>query len=78
MKATVTAANIFEGWETFYVRMDQSGRITILKLTLRPLQDRTREKQSLTGAVMEVRLEPVIITPVTDAHSVVRRLFFCA
>jgi hypothetical protein len=37
--------------------MDKSGRITIPKLTLKLLQDRTREKQSLTGAVMEVHLE---------------------
>ena len=58
LKVTVTAANIFGGWETFYARMDKSGRITIPKLTLKLLQDRTREKQSLTGAVMEVRLEP--------------------
>ena len=44
--------------ETFYARMDKSGRITIPKLTLKLLQDRTHEKQSLTGAVMAVTLEP--------------------
>lgn len=58
MKVTVTAANIFGGWETFYARMNKSGRITIPELMLKLLQDRTREKQSLTGAVMEVCLEP--------------------
>jgi bifunctional DNA-binding transcriptional regulator/antitoxin component of YhaV-PrlF toxin-antitoxin module len=58
LKVTVTATSVFGGWETFYARMDKSGRITIPELMLKLLQDRTREKQSLTGAVMEVRLEP--------------------
>ena len=58
LKVTVTAADIFCGYETFYARMDKSGRITITELTLKLLQDKTREKQSLTGAVMEIRLEP--------------------
>jgi bifunctional DNA-binding transcriptional regulator/antitoxin component of YhaV-PrlF toxin-antitoxin module len=57
LKVTVTVANIC-GYETFYARMDKSGRITITELTLKLLQSRTHEKQSLTGAVMEVRLEP--------------------
>jgi hypothetical protein len=59
LKVTVTAVTIFCGYETYYARMDKSGRITIPELMLKLLQDRTREKQSLTGAVMEVRLEPV-------------------
>ena len=29
LKATVTAANVFSGWETFYGRMDKSGRPSI-------------------------------------------------
>jgi len=29
LKVTVTAASVFAGWETFYARMDKSGRITI-------------------------------------------------
>ena len=57
LKVTVTAATIFCGYETYYARMDKSGRITITELTLKLLQNRTREKQSLTGAVMEVCLE---------------------
>jgi len=57
LKVTVTAANVFGGYETYYAKMDKSGRITIPELMLKLLQDRTRE-QSLTGAVMEVRLEP--------------------
>ena len=58
LKVTLTATNVFGAWETFYARMDKSGRITIPKLTLELLQSKTHEKQSLTGAVMEVRLEP--------------------
>jgi hypothetical protein len=58
LKVTVTAANIFGGYETFYAQMDKSGRITITQLTLKLLQNRNRDQQSLTGAVMEVRLEP--------------------
>jgi DNA-binding transcriptional regulator/RsmH inhibitor MraZ len=58
LKVTVNALNVWSGWETFYARMDKSGRIAIPELMLKLLQDRTREKQSLTGAVMEVRLEP--------------------
>jgi len=58
LKVTVNAVNVWGSGQTFYARMDMSGRITITELTLKMLQDRTREKQSLTGAVMEVRLEP--------------------
>lgn len=58
LKVTLTATNVFGAWEIFYARMDKSGRITIPKLTLELLQSKTHEKQSLTGAVMEVRLEP--------------------
>jgi len=58
LKVTVNAVNVWGSGQTFYARMDMSGRITIRKLTLKMLQDRTGERQSLTGAVMEVRLEP--------------------
>ena len=58
LKVTVTAVNVFGGWETFYCRMDKSGRITIPKLALKQLQSGRRDLQSLTGAVMEVRVEP--------------------
>jgi hypothetical protein len=47
LKVTVNAANVCA-----------RRRITITELTLKLLQDRTREKQSLTGAVMEACLEP--------------------
>ena len=58
LKVTVTAINVFGSWETFYGKMDKSGRITIPKLALKQLQNRRRDLQSLTGAVLEVRLEP--------------------
>jgi len=57
LKVSVRALNVF-GWETFYARMDKSGRITIPKLTLSLLQSRARDRQSLTGVVMEVDIEP--------------------
>jgi len=58
LKVTVTAINVFGGWETFYGRMDKSGRMSIPGLVLKQLLSRRRDLQSLTGAVMEVRLEP--------------------
>jgi hypothetical protein len=58
LKVTVTAIKVFGGWETFYGRMDKSGRITIPRLTLQLLQARIRGNPSLTGMVMEVWLEP--------------------
>ena len=57
LRVSVTAVNFFSGWETFYAKMDKSGRITIPKLALRELGIR-RPDVSLTGAVMMVRLEP--------------------
>ena len=58
LKVSVTAINEFGGLETFYARMDKSGRITIPKLTLKQVQNRRRDMESLVGAVFEVRLEP--------------------
>ena len=55
LKVTVTAFNVFSGWETFYARMGRDGRITLPKLTRELLRGR---EQSLTGYVMEVVLEP--------------------
>jgi len=53
LKVTVTAIKVFGGWETFYGRMDKSGRITIPRLTLQLLQARIRGNPSLTGMVMK-------------------------
>ena len=58
LKVTVDAIGSFSAIESFYATMRNDGRITITELTLKLLQNRTREKQSLTGAVMEVCLEP--------------------
>jgi bifunctional DNA-binding transcriptional regulator/antitoxin component of YhaV-PrlF toxin-antitoxin module len=58
LKVSVTALNFYGGWETFYARMDKSGRITVPKLVLKLLEDAAEEKQSLTGAIMEVNIEP--------------------
>ena len=58
LKVTVTAVNVFGSWEAFFGKMDKSGRITIPKLALKQIQSRRRELQSLTGAVMQVRVEP--------------------
>jgi bifunctional DNA-binding transcriptional regulator/antitoxin component of YhaV-PrlF toxin-antitoxin module len=44
-------------WETFYVSMDKSGRITIPKLTLNLLQGGASE-QGLAGLIFEVNIEP--------------------
>jgi len=57
LRVSVTAVNMFSGWETFYAKMDKSGRITIPKLALRELGSR-RPDVSLIGAVMIIRLEP--------------------
>jgi DNA-binding transcriptional regulator/RsmH inhibitor MraZ len=55
LKVSVTAVNVWSGWQTFYAQMDKSGRITIPKLTRELL--RGKEK-SLVGYVMHVMLEP--------------------
>ena len=55
LKVAVWAGVI--SWKTFYACMDKSGRITIPRLTLQLLQARMRGETSLTGAVMEVRVE---------------------
>ena len=57
LKVSGIIVNFFGGWETFYARMDKSGRITITKLILKQLGS-NRPDISLTGMVMLVRLEP--------------------
>lgn len=57
LKVSVTALNVFGGWETFYATMDKSGRITIPKFVLRLLGSR-RQDVVLVGAAFSVRLEP--------------------
>jgi hypothetical protein len=55
LKVTVTAFNVWSGWQTFYARMGRDGRITVPKLQRELLRDR---EQDLTGYVMDVTLEP--------------------
>jgi bifunctional DNA-binding transcriptional regulator/antitoxin component of YhaV-PrlF toxin-antitoxin module len=56
LKVSVATNSAF-GWERFYARMDKSGRITIPKLTLKLLQEKTG-KQDLAGTILEVMLNP--------------------
>ena len=58
LKVTVTVAGAWGGFETFYGKMDKSGRLTIPRLTLQLLLARMRGESSLAGAVMELRLAP--------------------
>ena len=51
----VHPANPHLGYEDFSGRIDKSERITVPKLTLKLMED---ENQSLTGAVMEITIEP--------------------
>ena len=55
LKVSVTAINVWSGWQTFYAQMDKSGRIIIPKLTWELLRDK---EKSLTGYIMEVMVEP--------------------
>lgn len=47
----------FGNEETFYAKMNTSGRITIPKLTLELLQE--DDEESLVGSVLKVEIEPV-------------------
>ena len=56
LKVSVTAVNVFTGWQTFYAKMGKDGRITVPRLQRELLRGR---EQSLVGYVMDVILEPV-------------------
>jgi hypothetical protein len=55
LKVSVTAVNLWSGWQTFYARIGRDGRITVPKLQRELLRGK---EQDLTGYVMEVTLEP--------------------
>jgi len=55
LKVTVTAFNLWSGWQTFYAKMNKSGRITVPKLQRELLRGK---EQSLTGYAIDVALEP--------------------
>ena len=64
LKVSVAAAGTLGGWETFFGRMDKSGRITISKLIQEQLLRTASGKgdtigRSLAGEVIRVQLEPV-------------------
>ena len=58
LKVGISAINLWTGWQFFYAKMGKDGRITLPKLQRELLRDR---EQNLTGYVMEVTLEPVMI-----------------
>jgi len=57
LRVGVTVVNMFCGWETFFARMDKSGRITVPKLVLKQLGN-SRPNINLTGMVFTVMIEP--------------------
>jgi hypothetical protein len=58
LKVSIWAIGAIGSWETFYARMDTSGRITIPKLTQNEFLRTAGSLQSLYGATVHVRLEP--------------------
>ena len=63
LKVSVTAVNLWSGWQTFYAKMGRDGRITIPKLQRELLRGR---EQNLTGYVMDVTLEPAYIEALSE------------
>ena len=61
LQVIVTSENWNE--ETFIARMSADGRITIPKLTLKLLQSNA---ESLSGTVLEVTLQPVRFSQVSE------------
>jgi bifunctional DNA-binding transcriptional regulator/antitoxin component of YhaV-PrlF toxin-antitoxin module len=58
LKVRVDLVGSYVHSEYFFGRMNKDGRITIPKLTLDLLQERSNEGRSLLGCVLEVKLEP--------------------
>jgi hypothetical protein len=55
LKVGINALNLGRGWQFFYAKMEEAGRIHISKSVLSVLQG---EKPSLAGYMMEITLEP--------------------
>jgi hypothetical protein len=55
LKVSVTAVNVYTGWQIFYAKMGKDGRLTVPRLQRELLKG---GEQSLVGYVMEVTLEP--------------------
>lgn len=58
LKVAVWATGTLGSWETYYTRMDKSGRITVPKLIQNELLRTAPSLQSLIGHAINVRLEP--------------------
>ena len=59
LKVSLKATGYFgSSRESFYSRMDKSGRVTVPLLILALLRNSIRENPDLTGAVMDVNVEP--------------------
>ena len=58
LKVAVWARGMVGGWETYYARMDKSGRITVPKVVQNELLESAFGLQSLIGTTMHVKLAP--------------------
>lgn len=58
LRVTVHPVDVRFWSEEFYGRMDKSGRVTVPKLVLKLLEKEFEEARSLTGAVLDVTIEP--------------------
>ena len=58
LKVTVHATHLWGSWQSFYARIDTSGRITVPKLVCDELIDSEDEQRRLIGAVLQVKIEP--------------------
>jgi len=55
LKIGLNFLGIYKGWQFFYTKMRNDGRIAIPKLVLSLFED---EKTSLKGSLLEVMIEP--------------------
>ena len=55
LKVSINALNLGKGWQIFYARVLNEGRLTISKIVVSQLQS---EIENLTGRIFEIILEP--------------------
>ena len=55
LKVSVTAVNVYTGWQIVYAKMGKDGRITVPRLQRELMRGR---EQSPVGYVMDVMLDP--------------------
>ena len=58
LKVAVGARDMIVSWETYYARMDKSGRITVPKMIQNELLKNAPRLQSLIGTIVHIRLAP--------------------